>query len=325
MVKQLILTVTRACNLRCSYCPTAKDGWPSLSDDDGRQAVRLFSDGFGGGTIKIFGGEPLLVPTVVRAAMEEARDDPNIRWVYLSTNGLGLNDEWLEYMAGYPKGILTISMDGSPEDHRGQRRAINADVPDSYEHLISMKDRLLATPRVVVTQTIAPATAKKAASNLSHLLDLGFWRFNFLPGYYIPWRPAQLSELDRGFDQMAETIIGRWERMERTYVRNLFTWAPTPFFNTGLVIDADRTIHPSNVGLSGALDHTRENTQVGTLDDPPDPNRLEEGARRVNGMLESALPPKVWSSTLAVDASLSDFCRRLYPHWAQYKRRRGAA
>jgi hypothetical protein len=64
---------------------------------------------------------------------------------------------------------------------------------------------------------------------------------------------------------------------------------------------------------------------VGTLDDPPDLDRLEEGARRVNGMLEAALPPKVWSSTLAVDASLSTFCRQLYPHWAQYKRRKGAA
>jgi sulfatase maturation enzyme AslB (radical SAM superfamily) len=325
VVKQLILTVTRACNLRCSYCPTAKDGWPSLNDEDARQAVRLFSDVFGGGSIKIFGGEPLLVPTVVRAAMEEARDDDNIRWVYLSTNGLGLNEEWLDYMSNYPKGILTISMDGAPEDHSAQRRAVHSDVPDSYLHLINMRESLLATPRVVVTQTIAPATAKRASSNLEHLMDLGFWRFNFLPGYYIPWRPSQLADLDRGFEQMAQIIVDRWERMERTYVRNLFTWAPTPFFNTGLVVDSDRSIHPSNVGLSGALDHTREATMVGTLDDPPDRGRLEEGARRVNGMLEAALPPKVWSSTLAVDASLSAFCRQLYPHWAQYKRRKGAA
>ncbi|MFT4979441.1 MAG: molybdenum cofactor biosynthesis enzyme MoaA, partial [Myxococcota bacterium] len=47
----LILTVTRACNLRCSYCPTAKDGWPSLSAVDARDAIDLFIDRFGGGDI----------------------------------------------------------------------------------------------------------------------------------------------------------------------------------------------------------------------------------------------------------------------------------
>ena len=68
----LILTVTRACNLRCSYCPTAKDGWPSLTESDARRAVALFAERYGGGHIKMFGGEPLLVPDVVQAAMDEA-------------------------------------------------------------------------------------------------------------------------------------------------------------------------------------------------------------------------------------------------------------
>ena len=92
-VAQLILTVTRDCNLRCSYCPTAKDGWPSLTERDADTAVSLFASRYGGGDIKLFGGEPLLVPDVVRAAMEAARDDERIRRVYLSTNGLGLDAE----------------------------------------------------------------------------------------------------------------------------------------------------------------------------------------------------------------------------------------
>ena len=325
MVKQLILTVTRECNLRCSYCPTAKDGWPSLSGADARRAVRLFSDEFGGGNIKLFGGEPLLVPTVVRAAMEEARDDPNIQWVYLSTNGLGLNEEWFDFLRRYPKAILTISMDGAPDDHRRQRRPVKSSVIDSYSHLLNLNAELQRVPRVVITQTIAPATAKRAAANLKHIMDLGFWRFNFLPGYYIRWRPEQLYELEHAFAEMAKIIAERWKRQERTYVRNLFTYAPTPFFNTGLVVDSDRTIHPSNIGLSGALDDTRLATQVGTLDDPPDAQRLAEGAARVNAVLEATLHPKVLESTRAVDAKLTAFCRTLYPHWARYKRDKGAA
>jgi len=292
---------------------------------DAAAAVNLFAERYGGGSIKLFGGEPLLVPNVVRSAMEAARDNPAIRWVYLSTNGLGLTREWLDYFKDYPKGILTISMDGQPEDHRGQRRLAKDNVADSYDHILSIKSELLKTPRVVVTQTIAPSTAKRAAVNLNHLLELGFWRFNFLPGYYIPWKSDQVSALHDSFGQMMDIISARWNRMERTYVRNLFTYAPTPFFNTGLVVDADRTIHPSNIGLSGTLDHLREQTIVGDLDSPPTRDELQQASSRVNAILETALTDKVYESTQAVDRELSQFCRSLYPHWARYKRRRDAA
>ena len=76
--------------------------------------------------------------------------------MYLSTNGLGLNTDWLDYLKDYPKGILTISLDaGGPEDHRAERIAVNSAVPDAYDHVLSIKQDLLRTPRVVITQTIA--------------------------------------------------------------------------------------------------------------------------------------------------------------------------
>ena len=113
-------------------------------------------------------------------------------------------------------------------------------------------------------------------------------------------------------------------RGERLYLRNLFTWAPTPFFNTGLVVDADRTIHPSNIGLSGALDDTRARTICGTLDDPPSAVALAAKAREVNPLLEEVLSPRAWQSTQAVDAQLSALCRELYPGYLAYRRRRRA-
>jgi hypothetical protein len=323
----LILTVTRRCNLRCSYCPTAKDGWPELTPDDAVKAVRLFARDFGGGDIKMFGGEPLLVPDVCRAAMEAARDEPKIRWVYLSTNGLGLNQEWLQYLRTYDKGILTLSMDGAPEDHRRYRRIHSeaGQVPDAYDHIVSLLPGLMRTPRVVVTQTIPPATAGRAAANFSHLLSLGFWRFNLLPGYFIPWKQDQITALRAGFDGIAKVIQKAWANNQRLYLRNLFTYAPTPFFNTGLVVDADRTIHPSNVGLSGQLDGLRGQTQCGTLDHPPMPAQLEERAKAVNGLLESSLPKHVWSSTQAVDAELTRLCQGLYPDYLADRKRRKAS
>jgi len=53
MVGQLILTLTRACQLRCSYCPTVKEGWPSLSRGQALRALELFDTLYGGGDVKL--------------------------------------------------------------------------------------------------------------------------------------------------------------------------------------------------------------------------------------------------------------------------------
>lgn len=319
----LILTVTRACNLRCAYCPTVKDGWPSLTPDDARRGLDLFLDRYGVGDVKLFGGEPLLAPDAVRAVMEYARDLTGIRRVYLSTNGLPLTTEWLDYLRDYPKAVLTISLDGIPEDNRRYRKALDG-VPDAYDHVVSLLPELLTVPRVVVTQTIPPKTAERAAENFRHLRSLGFWRFNLLPGYFIPWTDKALEGLRVGFDGIRDEIEGAWEKGERLYLRNLFTLQPTPFFNTGFIVDTDGTIHPSNVGLSGSLDELLETTRCGTLDEPPSREALEAKAREINGLLERSLPPRVWRSTLAVDAELTRLCRSLYPAYHRDRARRQA-
>ena len=323
VARSLILTVTRACNLRCAYCPTVKAGWPSLAPEDAVRAVTLFAERYGGGDVKLFGGEPLLAPEVVRAAIATAAAHPAIRRIYLSTNGLGLDAEWLAWLGGIPKAVLTLSIDGRPEDHRRFRTPLEG-VPDAYDHLLSLRPALLATPRVVVTQTIPPATARNMLANFEHLTSLGFWRFNFLPGYYIPWTPRQLGALQEGFLGVAAQIRARWRAGQRLYVRNLFTRAPTPFFNTGLVVDADRRIHPSNVGLAGSLDHLLDRTAVGTLDDPPTAEALAARAAEVNDLLAAALPERVLASTAAVDGALTSFVRSLYPDYLAARRARAA-
>lgn len=320
---QLILTVTRQCDLRCSYCPTAKDGWPSLTVGQALRALELFS-AWGGGDLKLFGGEPLLVPEVVQAVLDHAASLPSLRRIYLSTNGLGLDEAWLERVRREPRLILTVSMDGAPEDHRRLRRAFPG-TRDAYEHLLGLLPALQATPRVVVTQTIAPATAARAAQNFDHLRGLGLRRFNLLPGYYLPWRPDQLAALRVGFDQIAQRYETAWAQGEPLYLRNLFTWAPTPFFNTGLIVDADGSIHPSNIGLSGQLDALRERTRAGTLDEPPSPEALARKSVEVNGLLRAAVGEAIWAATEAVDAELSALCRRLYPAWAAWRRARAEA
>ena len=318
--RQLILTVTRACDLRCTYCPTVKDGFPSLSPDDAVRALRLFADryaGPNGGDVKLFGGEPLLVPEVVDAVFEAAAALPQVRRLYLSTNGRGLDAARLHAIRDLEKAILTISLDGRPEDHRRHRRG-----PESYNTVVALRRTLVDMPRVVITQTIPPATAVRAATNFDHLLDLGFRRFNFLPGYFLAWSDVQLGALRTGFARIAERIRGEWAQGRPLYVRNLFTWAPTPFFNEGLIVDSDGTIHPSNVGLAGAFDDLRAETAVGSLDEPPSSEALSAAAAQTRERLEATTPKRTLAGTRAADAELTRFVHSLLPAWAEKRRRR---
>ncbi|MEQ8456918.1 MAG: radical SAM protein [Sandaracinaceae bacterium] len=325
----LILTITRECDLRCSYCPTVKEGWPSLDPAQIERAIALFCDRFGGGDVKLFGGEPLLFPALVDAALEAAQRDPRVHRIYLSTNGLGLDEARLERLAREPKLVLTVSMDGEPADHRRLRRPLNVvdgeTTRDAYAHLRALMPTLRRMPRAVVTQTIAPATAARAARNFAHLRQLGWWRFNLLPGYYLPWRAEQLTDLREGFAEIGRDIRRAWAEGERLYVRNLFTLAPTPFFNVGMVVDSDGSIHASNVGLASSMSELLDVTRVGSLDDPPSREALSASAAELPRLLEETVPAPILESTRAVDAALSALVRDLYPAYLRARARRRAS
>lgn len=299
----LILTVTRRCDLRCAYCPTVKDGEPDLTERDALRALELFVADHGGGDCKLFGGEPLLVPQVVERVI---RDAPASVAVYLSTNGSRLDARWIELLHAHPGVTLTLSLDGAAADHDGLRRG-----PPTHANALALLPELLRLPRFVVTQTIAPSTARRAAENFRYLRSLGVRRFNLLPGFYLPWSDAQLGALAEAFAEIASEFEADWAKGGRLYLRNLFTRAPTPFYNTGFVVDSDRRIYPSNLVLSGALDHLRGELVAGTLDDPPSAARLEAAAATLADRLSRQAPH--WESTLRVDALLTDLCNRLYP------------
>ncbi|MBW2524662.1 MAG: radical SAM protein [Deltaproteobacteria bacterium] len=320
---RLILTVTRRCNCRCSYCPTSKEGWPELQPGDGRRAVELLATRYGGGEIQVTGGEPLLLPDVVRAVLAEAGRRPEIRRVSLCTNGLLLDRAWLSELGSHDKAMLLVSLDGRPDDHRRHRAALDRNA-DSFAWSSELGDLLASAPRVVVTQTIAPDTAADAAVNFAHLLSMGFKRFKFLPVYYRTWLPAELDALRRAFEVIGGRIREHWAADRHLYVANLFTWAPTPLFHTGLVVDADRSIHVSNAGQAAASEQLLHATRVGTLDHPPGPEMLEEKAEAVPELLERALDEATWHDTQAVDAELSRLCRSLYPDFLAYRARRRA-
>jgi hypothetical protein len=321
-VNTLILIPTRQCNLRCSYCPTVKDGWPSLSTDEALTGIEQFLEQFGSGNLKLFGGEPLLEPDVVRAVIDAAHERDAIERVVLCTNGVGLDRDWLRYLETRKKVVVALSIDGRPEDHRRFRRSL-PDVEDSYDHILGLMPQVTTAPRIVVTQVIPPATAAAAAENVQHVLSLGFWRFKFLPAFYVPWRDDQLAALRRSFEQIAAVVRERWGSGQPLYIRNLFNWTPYPTFNTALTLDADGSYYAGDIGLIDLPDGIRRGTRVGTLAEPPSAEDFGAAMARVEELIPSLFGESVWQSTLRADAELTSFCESLYPAFVDWRVARG--
>lgn len=314
---RLILTVTRACDARCSYCPVVKSA-QALAPDDAILALRMFAERWGGGDVKLFGGEPLLEPSVVRAVVDAVQDDPRLLRVQIGTNGLHLDRGWLDWLGRRSKAQIQVSIDGPPALHARHRPAPD---PPGWEPLWRLLPDLARARRVAVAMTIPPESAALAAGSFDHLLGLGFRRLTLLPGYMLPWSRDRLTELRASFGQIRTRLEAGWRAGERLTLRNLFVRSPVPLFDPGILVDADRSIHTGNAALAAGLGSLPEATRVGDLDHPPAPDLVAARARDLPALLEAALPPHVWRSMLAVDAELARLCLSLLPAWAAWRKR----
>jgi hypothetical protein len=235
-----------------------------------------------------------------------------------------LTPQQLEEFLGHHKALVFVSLDGRPEHHRRHRVPLE-EGEDSYDWLMPLLPALTTARRLVVTQTVAPATAAMADDNFGHLLSMGFTRFKLLPVYYRRWLPDEIDALRRSLSAIGERIRQRWAREEPLYLANLLTLAPTPLFNTGIVVDSDGSVHASNAGLAAACEQLLEHTKVGTLSAPPSLDALRTAGAAVPRLVEQALPDQVWQSTRAVDAELTRLCRSLYADFLAHRAKRRAS
>jgi MoaA/NifB/PqqE/SkfB family radical SAM enzyme len=309
-VKSLVLVVTRRCNQRCTYCLVAKNGWPDMSLVTARLALRAFVDRFGGGQMKFFGGEPLLSWPVVQAVLDEAEHEPSISKITLCTNGALLDERLLDALERHPKLWLVLSFDGRPEDHRSSRRALQAEV-DPLVRINALLPRLRGFPRLMLTQVVAPELAERAAGNFRYLLALGFRRFNLLPAGWVPWTREQLAALRISLAEVAAVVCAEWHAGRSLYLRNLFTRSPQPTFASGVVVDVDGRVFPSDCVLADLDEATRAELCCGSVESPPSEEELLRRAVLVPAILERCWPREVVESTRAANALLDAFCRSL--------------
>jgi len=318
-VRTLVLVVTRRCTQRCTYCPVAKEGWPDMSIATAGRALRGFVERFGGGEIKVFGGEPLLCPQVVKAVCEEAVQEASISKITLCTNGALLDDRILDSLEAAPKLWLNLSLDGRPEDHLASRHTLPGK-PDALTNIEALLPRLRRFQRVVVAQVISPDLAERAAMNFEHLLSLGFRRFNLLPASWVLWSHEQLDALRASLEEIATRVRAEWRAGRSLYLHNLFIRSPQPTFTSGVVVDVDGRIYPSDCMLANLDEQARADVCCGSVESPPREDDLREHATLVPGVLERYWPSGVVESTRAADRVLDGFYRPLMREYLLLRR-----
>ncbi len=133
---QLILQVTQQCNLRCAYCSYSGiyksnrvHSNKRMTFETAKRAIDFFlahSTDTGDVTIGFYGGEPLLEFELIKDCIQYARskvEGKKLRF-NMTTNGTLLKGNILDYIVENDISV-SISLDGSKEEHDANRRFVN--------------------------------------------------------------------------------------------------------------------------------------------------------------------------------------------------------
>ena len=205
-VKALCLHVAHTCNLNCSYCFASQGKFHGeraiMSMETAKRAIDFLVENSGNHVnleVDFFGGEPLLNWDVVKGTVAYARSiekehGKNFRFT-LTTNGVGLNDEVMEF-ANREMHNVVLSLDGRKETHDRLRKFV--DGRGSYDVIVPKVQECVKRRgdkeyymRGTFTHDNVDFT-----KDLFHMVDLGFDRLSMEPVVCDPSEPYALTEED---------------------------------------------------------------------------------------------------------------------------------
>ena len=225
VVKALCLHISHDCNLSCRYCFAQEGEYHQnkrelMSFEVGRAALDFLVENSGSRhnlEVDFFGGEPLMNFEVVRQLVEygrsiEGKYDKKFRFT-LTTNGVLLNDEILEY-ANKEMGNLVLSIDGRKEVHdkmrpfRGGQGSYDA-VVDKFKKAADSRDQMNYYVRGTFTRNNLDFS-----EDVKHLADLGFEQISIEPVVADPAEDYAIREEDipvilEQYDILAKELLNR--------------------------------------------------------------------------------------------------------------------
>jgi len=261
---QLTLILTRRCQKTCPDCPVAP-GSADMTAPVLKKAISLFAaSGRTDGSVKFFGGEPLLRFDLIEAGVSRLSRNGFGGAVEVGTNGLLLDTAKLEYFSARPRVQINLNS------------------------LVSVNRKFSALPNLVWNLLVPPDDPLSALRVLSRVRKASGRtppRINVLPAYYREWSAESLAMLEKILER-AKGLAGAGEiRLE-----NAARWGPIPLFNSGITVDTDGRYYHSNLVLAARPVSAAKALLAGDLNTPrfkvPAPGRpdLLAIAKRIFGV-----------------------------------------
>jgi uncharacterized protein len=205
----LVLMVTRACNMRCSYCYVGRKSARVMDEAVGRRAIdKAIASLTPGGTLELgfFGGEPMLEAERVLALVLYARRRAAEVGVGLdlgmTTNGTVFTAAARAVMT-MPEVSLAISHDGLPEAHNRHRRL--ADGTSSCCRVLATMHRLIdAGKDFRVAMVVRPDTADWLPASVEFLGGLGVRHVDAALDLWTWWTEEDARTLDAAISRCAD-------------------------------------------------------------------------------------------------------------------------
>jgi uncharacterized protein len=170
--KIVVLTITEACNLKCTYCFETEKTKKVMSAEVAKKAITdAFdnSDGFDEIEFDLFGGEPTiyigLIKEIVEWTYNQSFNKPYL--FFLETNGTLVHGEFKEWLIANKEYVYAgLSLDGTPETHNRNRS-------NSYNK-IDIDFFVKNYPDQSVRMTVNKDTIENLSKDVIHLHELGF-------------------------------------------------------------------------------------------------------------------------------------------------------
>ena len=229
VIKSMCLHVAHDCNLRCRYCfaDTGEFHGPRglMPPEVARKALDFLIAHSGHRKhleVDLFGGEPLMNMETVRAAVSygrelEKRFDKQINFT-ITTNGLGLTDEIIDYLNEQMHNIV-LSLDGRPEVQDAMRPTANG--KGSYDLCLQNMKKLVERRGDKEYYIRGTFTRKNLdfTQDVKHLRNLGFQQLSLEPVVLPDDSPYAILEEDvtrvlEEYDTLADYVFESRQKPE---------------------------------------------------------------------------------------------------------------
>lgn len=294
MRQTLIIIVTHACNLYCKFCPLFRSQ-NYIDSNIAQRAIHVFLQKAKKNEvrrIRFFGGEPLLRFALIRDCMEYAikeADKAGIKVEFdIATNASLLDDQMLEYF------ISCVSLE----------IAINSYTSGNWNR--TLFPRFFRLPAGTINLLIHPDNLTSFRNETQNFVSQGFRRINFLPAYYIVWSDDHLDALRQELKRLIPFARSQVES-NKLYIKNLHQQDDVPLYNSGLVVDCDGDLYPTNLILSSSFLALKPALRIGNICDKDIADAITDSNTDVRPCLEKYLSPAILASTYSVDDIFSEF------------------